>query len=223
MNDRARRSALARARLVLAAVFVLLALAGRASAVDLSGTLEGGWYDMTNASKSAKAVLKGASGGPLFGLSVRVGFGRSSFFVSGHGRFMEKSGERAFVADATSPVFRLGHPLKLRIVPAYALLGYSFGSRRSALAPYVGLGGGVTSYKEESTVAGIKDTFSATKPSGHVAAGLDYGRGGLRFGAEVTYSLVPNAIGEGGVSQVYGEDDVGGLSGVIRITFGGGR
>ncbi len=50
-------------------------------------------------------------------------------------------------------------------------------------------------------------------------AGLDYGRGTIRFGGEVMYSIAPNAIGFGGVSQVYGEDDIGGLSAVLRISF----
>ena len=41
----------------------------------------------------------------------------------------------------------------------------------------------------------------------------------FRFGGEVMYSLVPNTIGFGGVSEIYGEDDIGGLSAVLRISF----
>jgi hypothetical protein len=33
------------------------------------------------------------------------------------------------------------------------------------------------------------------------------------------YSTVPDAIGFDGVSEVYGEDDIGGLSAVVRISF----
>jgi hypothetical protein len=204
---------------LLAAALVLGAPA-RGSA-QVSGALEGGWYDMTNASNSAKAVFDGKSGGPVFGLSVRVPFGRA-FFVSGHGRLMTKSGEKAFVEAPGKPVFRLGHPLDMRIIPAYALLGYEFGrGGRSSLHPYVGLGAGVTSYREESDVAGVKDTFSATKPSYHAAIGADYGRGALRFGLELAYSSAPQVIGEAGVSKVYGEDDIGGATIVGRICFGG--
>ena len=221
MNS-ARRFPLRRmAALPLVAAALLLGSPCPGSA-QVSGALEGGWYDMTNASQSAKAVFDGTSGGPVFGLSVRVPFGRS-FFVSGHGRFMKKSGERAFVEAPGKPVFRLGHPLDVRIIPAYALLGYEFGDGRSSLHPYVGLGAGVTSYREESDVAGVKDTFSATKPSYHVALGADYGRGGVRFGLELGYSAAPNVIGEAGVSKVYGENDVGGGTIVGRISFGGRR
>ena len=37
-------------------------------------------------------------------------------------------------------------------------------------------------------------TFSATKASYHLAAGLDYGRGSVRFGFEVGYSAAPKVI-----------------------------
>jgi hypothetical protein len=211
-------------RLALAPMVSAVLCLGAASpgSAQISGALEGGWYDMTAASNSAKAVFDGKSGGPVFGASLRVPFGQS-FFVSAHGRFFQKSGERAFVEAPGKPVFRLGHPLDVRIVPAYAMLGYEFGGRRSSFHPYVGLGAGVTSYREESTVAGEVDTFSATKPSYHLAAGVDYGRGGLRFGVELGYSAAPKVIGEEGVSKVYGEDDVGGLQVVGRISFGGSR
>jgi hypothetical protein len=37
-------------------------------------------------------------------------------------------------------------------------------------------------------------------------------------GAEVQYRLVPDALGEGGVSKEYGETDLGGF--VVRVMFG---
>ena len=54
-------------------------------------------------------------------------------------------------------------------------------------------------------------------------AGLDFGRGRTRVGVELQYTLVPSAIGQDGVSKVYGESDVGGVSLVAKVTFGGGR
>jgi hypothetical protein len=81
------------------------------------------------------------------------------------------------------------------------------------------VGGGATSYKEESDVAGEIFTSTATKASGQAVAGLDYGRGAVRFGGEVMYSLVPNTIGFAGVSRVYDEDDIGGLTAVVRLSF----
>ncbi len=180
--------------------------------------VEGGYYDMTNASRSAKAIFGAGSGGPLFGLSARLGVGRD-FFVQAGGRYFQRNGERVFVADPAGPVFPLGHPMKVRLVPVYAMFGWRI-SPEARLSPYVALGAGVTSYREESTVAGEAETFSSTKGSVHAAAGADFGTGSLRFGAELMYTMVPRAIGEAGVSKVYGETDVGGLSVVGRVSFG---
>jgi hypothetical protein len=197
----------------------LAAAAAPAAAADLELALEGGYNDMTNASRSAQAIFDGRSGGATGGLSARLGLGRS-FFVGLAGRYFSRKGERVFVAAPGSPVFRLGHPLTVKIVPVYASLGYRF-SQKARLVPYVTVGGGVTSYREESTVAGEVLAFEATKPSGHLALGADFGRGRVRFGAEAGYSFVPKTIGEGisGVSKVYGEDDAGGLSLLGRVAF----
>jgi len=200
----------------LAAVVVLLC-APAAGAGEFSLTLDGGWHDLTNSSQSAKAVFDGASGGPTVGLALQYGLGES-FFVRGGARFFQRDGERVFVAAPGSPVFRLGHPLTLRVIPVYGLLGFRFLSGGS-LRPYVGVGGGATMYDEESDVAGEIFASSATKPSGQAVAGLDYGRGAIRFGGEVMYSMVPNTIGFAGVSEVYGEDDIGGFSAVFRLSF----
>ncbi len=206
-----------RALPVLAAALVL-AGAGPAAAIDWAVGVEGGYSDMTNAPKSAKAIFDGSSGGGTVGGFIRFGLGQS-FFVEAHGRQFQRTGERVFVADASGEVFRLGHPLKIRLIPVYGVIGYRFG-QNTHFAPYVTVGLGETSYREESNVAGLVETFSATKVSGHGALGVDYLAGPVRFGVEVGYSTVPNAIGQEGVSKVYGEKDVGGLTVLARLAFG---
>jgi hypothetical protein len=203
-------------RACLAALVAVLS-APAAGAGEVSLTLDGGWHDLTNSSNSAKAVFDGASGGPTFGFAGQYGLGES-FFIRAGARFFQRDGERVFVAAPGSPVFRLGHPLTVRIIPAYGLLGFRF-LQGASLRPFIGVGGGVTSYKEESDVAGEIFTSTATKAAGHAVAGLDFGRGAIRFGGEVMYSVVPKVIGFAGVSQVYGEDDIGGLSAVVRLSF----
>ena len=192
-----------------------------ASAADISLALDGGFFSMSNARKSAEAVFGGGGGGPTFGASVTVGLG-GSFFVGAGGRFFQKTGERVFVADASAPVFRLGHPLKIRTIPVYGLLGFRF-SPDKTLVPYVTAGAGITSYKEESTVGGLTESNSQSKFGGILAVGADYGRGPVRFGLEANYSLVPNTIGLGGVSAIYDESDVGGFSIVGRLVVGTSR
>ena len=162
-------------------------------------------------------MFDGASGGPTIGFAGQFGLGES-FFIRAGARYFQRDGERVFVSAPDSPVFRLGHPLTVRIIPAYGLIGYRF-LQGASVRPYIAVGGGATSYDEESDVAGEIFESTATKAAGHAVAGLDYGRGTIRFGGEIMYSVVPNAIGFGGVSQIYGEDDIGGLSAVVRISF----
>ena len=206
-----------RTRHVCVGALAALLCAPAAGAGELSLTLDGGWHDLTNASNSAKAVFDGTSGGPTGGLALQYGLGES-FFIRAAGRYFQRNGERVFVESPGSPVFGLGHPLKVRIIPAYGLIGFRF-LQGGSFRPYIGVGGGITSYHEESDVAGEIFTSTATKPSGQGVLGLDYGRGTVRFGGEVMYSLVPNTIGFDGVSRVYGEDDVGGVTAVVRISL----
>ncbi|HLA77385.1 MAG TPA: hypothetical protein VJU18_07395 [Vicinamibacteria bacterium] len=196
-----------------------LLLAGSlAAAGDLAVSVEGGYFDLTLARKSAQAVFDGSAGGATFGTQLRLGIGRSFYVALGARRF-QKDGERAFAADAGSEAYRLGHPLTVRTIPVYALAGYRF-SASKRLVPYAGLGLGVTSYREESTVAEIEQpTVTATKPSGHLVAGMEWGRGTLRLGVEAMFSTVPGAIGKEGVSKVYGESNVGGVTVVARVLY----
>jgi hypothetical protein len=200
------------------AAALFLAGARPAAAIDWAVGVEGGYSEMTNASKSAKAIYDGSKGGGTIGGFVHVALSRS-FFAEVHGRHFQKTGERVFVADPNGEVFHLGHPLTIRLIPVYGVAGYRF-LPRSDFAPYVTLGLGATSYKETSDVAGLVETQSATKFSGHGALGVDYVTGHLRFGVEVGYSTVPSTIGESGVSKVYNEKDVGGLTVLARVAFG---
>src|SRR5688572_19912725 len=199
-----------------AAAMALLLPAASAGAGEFFFTVDGGWHQFTSASKSAEAVFAGA-GGPTGGAALQYGLGES-FFIRAGARYFQREGERVFVAAPDAEVFELGHPLRLRIIPAYGLIGYRF-LQGGSFRPYLGIGGGITKYDEESDVAGEIFSSTATKPSGQAVLGLDYGLGTVRFGGEVMYALVPDTIGFGGVSQVYGEDDIGGLTAVIRISF----
>lgn len=205
-----------RVRRLVPAALLLAALATPSAAQDLKIALEGGWYDWTNAKNSAKAVFDKA-GGPVGGLSLEYGFGRSLFGRAGV-RFNRMTGERAFVAAPGQPAFRLGHPLTAEVIPVYGMVGFRFGGGRS-LSPYVGIGGGITSYSEESEVAGETFTTSKTAGMGMAAAGLDLGAGRIRFGLEGAYASAPGALGDAGVSRVYDEDDVGGFSVLARVVF----
>lgn len=203
------------ARLATALVGSALLAAAPARAAEVSLDVSGGYFAI-NSRDSAKAVF-GSGGGLTFGGGLRFYLGEHVFLGAGV-QIFKKKGERVFVAGPGQPVFPLGHPLEVRILPIEATLGYRFASG-SKLVPYVGIGGGFAKYREKSTVGGLEESESLTKASGLVLAGLEYGRGSARIGVEVRYSRVPNAIGLGGVSAVYGESDIGGLTILGRLSF----
>jgi len=192
-----------------------LAVPGTAAGQGFAIDAEGGYFTIS-AADSAKAVL-GSSGFGSFGGGLGYRFGEH-FFAHAAVRFSSKDGERVFVAEPGAEVFPLGHPLTFRLVPVEFTLGWRF-SRVGPFTPYVGVGGGFTSVKEESTVAGLTETESQKKASGHVRAGLEFGRSALRLAVEAQWSSVPNAIGVGGVSKLYGESNVGGFTILGKLIF----
>ena len=199
-----------------AVLSVLAAMAAPASSEGFAIHAQGGYFGMT-AADSAKAVFD-SSGGFTGGGGISYAFGKH-FYVEGGARYFTKSGEKVFVAAAGDPVFKLGFPLEMRLIPIYGTLGYRFLGGKSAFVPYLGVGGGMTSYREESTVAGIVTTESQSKASFHGVLGLEYGKGHLRFAVEGMYTTVPDAIGVGGVSKIYGEDDLGGFVGQAKLIY----
>jgi hypothetical protein len=199
--------------LALLATVSLLAPGREASAQGFGINGQAGYFSMA-AADSAKAVF-GSSGGFMAGGGLSYTFG--SFYVEGGARYFAKEGERVFVATAGDTPFPLGHPLKVRLVPIYLTVGYRYG--KGMFIPYVGVGGGMTSYDEETTVAGAITKISESKAGAHGLLGLEYGRGKLRFAAELILSTVPDAIGIAGVSNVYGEDDLGGFLAQGKIIF----
>lgn len=227
----------ARSRFSLAACvlagFALCGAAG-AEAGEFGLSVDGGYMDLTNARRSAEAVFglpeapsRDAApvntrkpGGWTGGGSLRYTF-RRGLFVAAGARHFQRTGERVFTLGHPNPVFRLGHPLKLSLVPVYAVVGYRLERRRGLpLTPYVGLGGGAYFYHEESEIGGLTEgVLDQTKGAGYAMLGLEYGRGALRFGVEAMYSIVPSSADLGGVSSVYGEDDIGGFTIVGKLTF----
>jgi opacity protein-like surface antigen len=205
--------------ITLSSIAVIAALAWPAPAVAGSFGVEAqGGYHSLSASQSAKAVF-GSTGGGTFGGALRYVY--KGFYIAGGARTFSKSGERVYVAAAGGPVAKLGFPLDVRITPIFGTLGYRFREGRS-LVPYLGVGGGVTQFSETSDVTGDVREESRSKSSFQACVGLEYGTGTIRFGAEGVYSSTPDSIGVGGVSKVYGENDIGGFSilGKLILSFG---
>lgn len=199
-----------------AALALLLAAPLPAAAGELRLEGEAGWSDLTAARDAAQAVF-GSSRAPGFGAAVSYGASGSGPFGRISARYVERSGERVFAVDRNSPVFRLGHPLELRLVPVYGLVGWRV-SRR-LVSPYLGIGAGVTFYRETSTVAEVTTSTRERYFSMHAALGAEALHGPLRVGIELGWSRVPDALGAGGISERFSQTDAGGLSATLRLVF----
>lgn len=204
----------ARTRAAVLVVFSPLLMASPSAAGELAVEAQVGYFDMT-AKDSAQAVF-GSSGGLTFGGAVRYNVWRGAF-VSAGVRTFSKDGERVFVLSPGGAVQKLGFPVSLRLTPVLLMAGYRFPLHRRLVVPYAAVGAAITSYSETSTVAGESFDLDATQTGFVAAAGVEVGRGLLRGGLELGYSTVPGVIGLGGISKVYGEDDIGGFHVVAKV------
>ncbi len=127
------------------------------------------------------------------------------------------TGERVFIDG--SNVYRLDIPLSITIRPIDMAAGWRFTMGR--LAPYIGGGLSRVSYEESDTFAGAGDSVRAAASGGLIVGGVDVTV--LRWahvGAEVRHRLVTGVLGEGGVSAIRGDDQLGGTSFGVRIGIG---
>ena len=133
----------------------------------------------------------------------------------------KREGERVFVGPGNE-VFRLGIPVTVTITPIELTAGYRF-SRLRTVVPYVGVGYSSYRYQETSAFAdddaneNVDDRFGGF----HVIGGADFQVvRWLAIAGEVTYTSIADALGEGGVSQHYNEDNLGGASFRLKISVG---
>lgn len=129
-----------------------------------------------------------------------------------------ETGERVFV-DGTQ-VFPLGIPLIVTLTTVDVTGGYRF-NRGSRLVPYVG--GGYTSagYKETSSFAQAGDDVDDRFGGFVVLGGVEVrALRWLHVRGEARYRQIPDALGEGGVSTVYDEDDLGGFRMGVLVAVG---
>lgn len=171
-------------------------------------------YTWFAAHDSFEAVL-GQAGGGLFGGGGQLRLGRG-FFVEGAVEHFSKTGERVFVLG--QDVFKLGIPDTISITPVAMTAGWRFVHERAT--PYVGAGAGSVSYKETSSFAEAGDNVEERHTSYHVLGGIDVQSGWLATAFEVQYSRVPDALGVGGASAVFGEHDLGGWAMRVKIMVG---
>ena len=149
-----------------------------------------------------------------FGAELRY---RRFFLQVGVDR-VKKIGERVFVFDGE--VFPLGVENTVTLTPVSFIAGYRFLSlgRVTFLA---GAGVGSYGFKEESAFASASEVVDERFTSYHLLAGAELAvKRWLAVRAEVQYTSVPDAIGVGGVSELFGETNLGGTGLRIKVLAG---
>lgn len=175
-----------------------------------------GLRTMTNSPDTEKAIFGSKQG---FGGGLGLSYDRGSRWRFGVDvRRVSRQGERAFAMDRTSEAFRLGHPLTLTLLEGVASASYRFGEV-GPVSPYVTVGGGIASWKESSDIAGLIEKASGSAGLFEARLGLERQAGRIRLALEGGITMIPNAVGVGGISKVYEEKDLGGLFVVARIGF----
>ncbi len=202
----------------LAAVALLLAGALPSAAGELAVEAQVGYLDM--AAKDSAQALFGSSGGVTFGGAVRYTAWRGAFVSAGF-RTFSKDGERVFLLSPGGTIQKLGFPVSVELQPVLLMAGYRFRNGQLVI-PYAAIGAAITSYTETSSVAGESFDTDGSKTGFVGAAGVEVGRGMFRVGAEFGYSTVSDVVGLGGVSKIYGEDNIGGFHviGKVAVAFG---
>jgi len=168
------------------------------------------------ASQTFTATMDSASG-QFYGGGGGVEL-RSGFFVRVTASRFRKTGQRAL--DLEGQVFKLGIPLTVTIVPFEVTAGYRI-KRFGRVVPYAGGGIGSYGYKEESKFADASENVSGRFTGYHIAGGADVSvTRWLWVTGEVLFAGVPNGLGKGGLSEQYGESNLGGTSVRLMVQVG---
>jgi hypothetical protein len=187
-------------------------------------TLEIGGYGMIGLMNFAAAdsfdVILGSPSGMLFGGGARVRLPLGGLFVDvGAWRFSGE-GERAFVFEGEE--FDLGIPVEITVTPLELTAGWEFRLRRTPkFRPYIGGGFSSYGYQETSEFATGNENVGERFSGVHLLGGADYRVSRfVSLAGEATWTTVPGALGEGGVSAAFDEPALGGVSFRFKVHIG---
>jgi hypothetical protein len=188
------------------------------NSVHVSGYATFGTINFT-ARESFDAIV-GRSSGMIFGGGARVGLPFGGLFVDVGAWRYRADGERVFVANAQ--VFPLGIPVEITVTPIELSAGWQFRIRRAPkIHPYVAGGLTFLTYRETSDFAAAGEDVDDRFNGYHVIGGAEYTlTHWLGVAGEASWSTVPDAIGEAGVSAAFNETDLGGTTFRLKITIG---
>lgn len=169
------------------------------------------------AQDSFDAILE-RHAGPIIGGGAHVLLSRNIFVEVAASRFKQE-GERAFVT-ATGELFRLGIPVEVTITPLEITGGWRFRKWPRAV-PYAGVGYSSYRYHETSDFASPDENVDERFGGFHIVGGAEYqALRWLAVGGEVVWASIPDALGNGGVSAAFNENNLGGTTLRVKISVG---
>lgn len=168
------------------------------------------------AKNSIEAVLD-TSLGRSFGGGAQVVL-RNGFFAQGSIDRFEKTGSRVLASN--QQVFRSTVPNTVRITPIAATIGYR-DARSDYAIGYVGVGVGWHILEERSPALAAAGDIRQRHVGAHVVGGAEYRVNRfLWLAGEVQWSTVPDALGQVGIGQNFGETDLGGTTFRVKVFVG---
>jgi hypothetical protein len=215
----------ARSLAIVPATIALLLLSPFDASAQVAGTpvsIEGyamfGRINFT-AAESFEAIV-GESSGPIRGGGVRIGPGLGGLFFEVGAWNFHAEGERAFIFQ--NEVIGLGIPVDVKVTPIEISAGWQFRIRKlPRLIPYAAAGLTSMRYEENSDFSTAAESGDATYNGFHLFGGAEYKiTRWLGVAGEASWTTVPDAIGDAGVSASFGETDLGGTTFRFKITIG---
>lgn len=161
-----------------------------------------------------------------FGTSVEPTFGGGVDVVMHHVFVdfavsrMSKTGERFFVDSGT--VFKLGIPSHVALTPVELSIGYRRPLRR--FIPYGSVGVGWYHYTQVDDFSDPTENVATTHSGFLVNGGVEFRlTKWLALSGDAQYTHVSGILGQSGLtsgSQAFGEDNLGGVAGRLRVILG---
>jgi opacity protein-like surface antigen len=173
------------------------------------------WF---TASKTFKAVL-GSGQGQDFGGGINLTQGPAWIEVGA--RRFSKSGERVFVTSG-GQVFPLGIDTDVTMTPLEVAAGWRFRPLFGArVRPQVGVGYTRLRYEESAAFAEDGDDVDESFNGFHVVAGAEVRlHRWVGVAGDVVWTSVGKALGDGGASKAFDEDNLGGTSLRVKLVIG---
>lgn len=171
---------------------------------------------MFNAKNSFDAIL-GRSLSAVYGVGGQVVFPNGVFAQVGIDR-VRATGTRALVSG--EQVFTLPIANRVTVTPVQVTGGYR-AAPSHGVAVYVGAGMGWHTLEEDSPSVPGSDRMNSRHVGYHLLGGAEMPI--MRFfgiAGELQWASVPKALGESGLSAVYGEKDLGGTTFRVKLLVG---